>query len=214
MAGWGVWQEDLRRRCGGVHVTTDIEIAKAAITAGFSAANTPTAVAIALAESQGFAHSSSANRLGLWRLNTDDAPENWADPVENAKAARKVFERDGWQYWPTWRSGAFLVQMPRGAAAAAAATLASVPDKLDGLIPNPLEPIQQLAEEARRGLSVVSDRDTWIRVGMLALGTLIVVAGMGALLLSLSGKSLGSVTRTVIGSKAKAGKKIVKGNGE
>lgn len=190
-------------------MTSDLDIAKAAIAAGFPALQTPTAIAVALAESGGNAAKETATHKGLWQLATPDAPEDWANPVSSAKAAKTVFDRDGWQYWPTWRSNAYLLQMPRGAAAAAAATALNPPLPE---IPNPFEPVQELADQARRGLNVVTDRDLWIRIGLGALGAVILIAAITALLLALTGKGLGSVTRVVIGSKVKAAKNIAKGS--
>lgn len=195
----------LRPLVEGAAMTSDIDIARAAITAGFSAIHTPTAVAIALSESQGFATSSTATHRGLWRLYLTDVGADWADPVANAKAAKRVFDRSGWGYWPSYRSGRHLLMMHRAAAAATAATAGNLPLPSLPELPNPLEPIQQLAEEARRGLSVVSDKDTWIRIGMLALGAVIVAAGVAALLLALSGKTVAGF----LGSKAKAATKTI-----
>ena len=180
-------------------MTSDIDIARAAITAGFPAVSTPTAVAIALTESKGHAASSTSTHRGLWRLAVADAPPDWTDPVSNARAAKAVFDRRGFSYWPSYRNLTYLTMMPRASVAAAAASVGNLPGLPD--LPNPLEPIQQLAEEARRGLSVVSDRDTWIRIGMLALGSLILGFAAVALLLALSGKSVAGATKAIVKGK-------------
>lgn len=181
-------------------MTSDIDIARAAIKAGFPAVSTPTAVAIALTESKGFATSSTSTHKGLWRLALADAPPDWTDPLANAQGAKRVFDRQGFSYWPSFRSLAYLTMMPRASVAAAAASVGNIPVP-DLSIPNPLEPIQQLAEEARRGLSVVSDRDTWIRIGLIALGAIITGFAATALLLALSGKTVAGATKAIVRGK-------------
>jgi hypothetical protein len=84
-----------------------------AAAAGFSGADLPTAVAIALAESSGNpAAYNPEGSVGLWQIYLPAHPEyagaNLADPQTNANAAFAIYSTaHGFTPWSTFKSGSY-----------------------------------------------------------------------------------------------------------
>lgn len=107
------------------------QIAAFAIVGGFPLAVVPTAVAIALAESQGQTgaenhNTNGSNDLGLWQIN-DKAhaadikaasimPGGMSNPINNARAAYRVYREAGNSFspWVTYNNGAYRQYMSQG----------------------------------------------------------------------------------------------------
>lgn len=104
------------------------EIASHAKAAGFSGNDVNIAVAVALAESGGNprAHNSTPpdNSYGLWQINMLGAMgperrkrfgltsnEQLFDPAINAKAARGIWQSQGWNGWTTYTRGTYKKYM-------------------------------------------------------------------------------------------------------
>jgi hypothetical protein len=96
----------------GVILSAD-QIANVAAAAGFSGNDLVTAVAIALAESDGDpgAHNICEDSRGLWQIHVpahpDAAGANLYDPQVNAQYAFKYYAQSGFYPWTTWTSGKF-----------------------------------------------------------------------------------------------------------
>lgn len=110
-------------------------IAIYAIAAGFAGDDVAIAVAVALAESGGNPYAVNVNvnhsvDHGVWQINDINADAlhlgDWRDPATNARMARIVWKRQGWQGWATYNSGAYEQFMGRGKTAAAIAHEPSV----------------------------------------------------------------------------------------
>jgi hypothetical protein len=103
------------------------ELVRLAKSAGFSDTEAPIMAAIAAAESSGNprAHNPNTrtgdNSYGLWQINMlgrmgperrrqfgIQSDEELFDPEVNAKAARKIFEQQGFKAWSVYKSGAYL----------------------------------------------------------------------------------------------------------
>jgi hypothetical protein len=99
--------------------------------AGFSGADLPTAVAIALAESSGDpAAYNPEGSVGLWQIYLPDHPEyagaNLTDPQVNANAAFGIYSKArGFRPWTTFGSGAYQKYLPAVPGGDASLTLPS-----------------------------------------------------------------------------------------
>lgn len=199
---------------------SDQTIAAAAIAAGFPADQIATAVAVALAESGGDAtathhNSNGSTDHGLWQINSVHksilASGDWRLPSINARMAKAVWDNAGhkWTPWTTYKTGSYWRFIGRGTIAAekarkggsdsisaileiADAAAAAVSGALAGPggIGSPLEAVQGLADTAQAALSALTDRDTWIRAGMLLLATALIVAGIVGALWTLGGRGV------------------------
>lgn len=202
-------------------VVSDQTIASAAAAAGFPRDELATAVAVALAESGGnaAAHNDDepdgSESFGLWQINSvhraDLAAGNWQDPVDNARMAFAVWSRAGrqWSPWTTWRNGAHLPFLARGEAAARQVEEGGVVLAANPLVPDALE---DMAGSIGDAFDVLTDRDLWVRIGIGAVGVLIVVVGLVGLLWTLGAKKkldqavqlIGGATVGKAGKAAKA----------
>lgn len=116
-------------------VVSDLRIAQAAQKAGFPVGEIATAVAVALAESDGDPNQTHLNDdvhrstdYGLWQINgywwrdlfVHYTP--WSDPDVNAQMALQVFNDSGrtWTPWNTYMGPRYFRFLDRGRAAAAA----------------------------------------------------------------------------------------------
>lgn len=107
----------------------DTDIAKYATAAGFPASEVVTAVAVALAESDGESTATHKNSdeaqstdYGLWQINKYWNPGcfalgDWRDPKVNAKMALVVWKQQGWKGWSTFKSGSYKKYLDRAKAA-------------------------------------------------------------------------------------------------
>lgn len=181
--------------------TSQTDIARATLDAGFSALRAPTAVAIAIAESDGDESKQSATGRGLWQLNPSDVGTDWADAKANARAAKKVADRPaGFQYWSAYRSNRYMARLPEGAAAVARATALDAPGKLLPDLPDIPNPLSGITDAVVRPLRVLTDRDLWIRGGMAFLGVLVLVLGTVGLIWSLGAAPVLKKATKIVGA--------------
>ncbi len=126
-------------------MSTDIEIARVAVVAGFKGQAAVTAVAVALAESSGNAKAlSPPNRdgsrdRGLWQINNKAHPEisdaQAFTPGSAAKAAYAISSGGkNWKPWSVYNNRSYVAFVPR---AMSAVTLASAEVGNGGTIEGP-----------------------------------------------------------------------------
>lgn len=150
---------------------TDQQLATLAEGAGFNLGQMPTMVAIALAESGGNPDAKHLNSngtwdWGLWQINdVNKIPGNLLDPGTNARAAKTIFDRQGFKAWSTYNSGAYTRYLGRGNTA----TISVPPPAAGGTVnnaPTELVNTQSLADIS----SELTSGGTWVRVGEMFLG--------------------------------------------
>jgi hypothetical protein len=122
---------------------SDLDIAKAAVAAGFRGTSVATAVAVALAESGGDPTQRNTNTdgsidRGLWQINNKahpDVTDAEADnPATAAKAAYKISQGGrSWRPWVAYTNGSYKRYANRAAKAGAAALALNPRDLLAGL---------------------------------------------------------------------------------
>lgn len=182
-------------------------IARAAGAAGFPRDQLATAVAVALAESGGDATVTNTNidgtiDHGLWQINSvhagDLAAGNWRDPASNARMAFAVWSRADrqWTPWTAWRNGQHLPRMAEASAAVAAITQGGNNPWIPDFIERPADAAGEAIDAGRdtaarvnQALQVLTDRDFWVRVAMVAVGGSLLVVAVVGLLWALAGKS-------------------------
>lgn len=183
-------------------VVSDQTIASAALAAGFPRDQIPTAVAVALAESGGDATARNTSNSdgsvdhGLWQINSvhaaDLAAGNWRDPFDNARMAHAVWSRAGrkWTPWVAWDNGLHLPFLARGTAAmralddsGATSEVVNFPDPFGAV-----DQVQELAGLAGGALDVLTDRDLWVRIGIGAVGAVLLAVALAGLVWTLGGK--------------------------
>ncbi len=108
---------------------SDVQIAAAAQSAGFSGNHLAVAVAIALAESSGDptainrANRNGSTDYGLWQINSVHAAllrtGSWSNPADNARMAYAVYKQAGSRFtpWVQYKNGVYLTFMARAAVA-------------------------------------------------------------------------------------------------
>lgn len=217
---------------------SDVAIAQAARGAGVTDPSAlAIAVAVALAESSGRPEAHNPvppdDSYGLWQINLIGklrgrlkdwgltSPEQLKVPATNAKAMASISNGGrNWRPWTTYTSGAYLLYLPRGKKAAAAAGSAQLGDAIattagavgsalgetlgDNESPWYVQPVVQAASAG----AWMANRDNWIRVAK-------VVAGGGVLLvglLALTGGGVASAAAKVVpvGKAAKVAGKVLK----
>jgi peptidoglycan hydrolase-like protein with peptidoglycan-binding domain len=106
---------------------TDNAVAAYAFAAGFTGDDLAIAVAVAIGEStcNPYAANTNVNHsvdYGVWQINTIHpdvlAIGNWRDPAVNARMARIVWMREGWNAWMVYKHNTYLQYMDRGRRAA------------------------------------------------------------------------------------------------
>jgi lysozyme-like protein len=195
-------------------VISDVAIAQAAVQGGLAVpADQETLakwVAVALAETLPPGNTDSANNVGaghtgLWQISGlhagrvpgspvfPSAFRAWLkDPVNNARAAKYVYDAQGWGAWEVILNNRYRQFMDRGRRAAAelvAEAVSGGPHGLgtggifgSGVGPDiEIEPLEQVAEAIRDAIRVavdaagwLSDRKNWGRIG-------IAIVGVGAI---------------------------------
>lgn len=202
-------------------VVSDQTIARAALAGGWPRDKAATAVAVALAESGGDAtavndkNANGTTDYGLWQINSihkgDLAGGDWRDPTANARMAYAVYRRAGNSFspWYAWRDLKHLPFMARATKAVTEAEAGGiggmVPDESAGNSPLIPDSIEQLSDTATAALSVLRDRDFWIRVGMMALGALILIVGIVAIIAAMTRGKIEKVAQ-VLAPTGKVGK--------
>lgn len=178
------------------------QIAQWAIQAGFSGQDLVTAVAVALAESNGRIDATNTNSngstdYGVWQINSVHSdefakyPQWWS--VENADMAHDIYAAAGnqWTPWSTFTSGkytSFLLQATSAAKSPDTGNVVGGPGdtKTVNIIPG-VDSIAQSLSGFTTSLAAIAgwigDPQNWERVGMvfiggaLVVGALIMVAG-------------------------------------
>lgn len=209
-------------------IVSDQTIAHAALAGGFPRDKAAMAVAVALAESDGNATATNKNTngttdYGLWQINSihkaDLASGDWRDPAANARMAYAVYRRAGNSFspWYAWRNGRHLAKMSRAQLAVINADASGlefpippipVPDLPTPDVPNPVAGAAEVLKFGAKALSVITDKDFWIRAGMFLAGSLIMIAAVVGLFVAIGGK--GRVKK--IGGQVK--KEMNGGNGD
>lgn len=99
---------------------TDQQILNIAITVGWKGDDQRIAVAVALAESGGNSlavhrNANGSTDYGLWQVNSVHGfdTDQLLEAVGNGFAAHHVWEAQGWNAWTTYKTGAYLLYMPR-----------------------------------------------------------------------------------------------------
>jgi len=190
-----------------VSVLTDQQLADAARAAGFPAAQIPTAVAIARAESSGNSSATHVNNngstdYGVWQINSVHgnllAGQNWSDPAANAKMAYQVWQSSGWNAWSTYKSGAYQKYLngapvtapggppgapgaPGGPTAAAGTTtnaFLAIPGLVELLTAITQFLVGDPARPGSHGLSFLLLPTTWVRVMCGVGGAVILFLGL------------------------------------
>lgn len=183
---------------------SDAQIATLMRNAGFPAAEIPTGVAVALAESGGNSdavgpvNSNGTRDWGLFQINDvhKNRPgfANRMDPQTNTNLAFAIWKDAGgkWTPWSTFNSGRYRTFLPRGilASGAKADTPASTPASAPAAAVSAINPDLTLGS-------------FWLRVGVFLLGGLLIIVGLAALT-----NNKGVIVR-VLG----AGKNVVKAVG-
>ena len=164
---------------GGV---TDVERAHLARAAGFPENQIAMAVAVSIAENQAgdpavtHVNSNGSTDVGLWQINTVNGYgiEPMKDPTANAKAAFNIWNaRKSWTPWSTYKSGRAMAFFQRGQFAAR-----------DKSVPNPGGgPTVSIDDNSSLQNIVdffkfISDPHNWQRVGMFALGVILLMVGL------------------------------------
>lgn len=209
-----------------------VDVARAANNAGFRGQDLITAVAVALAESQGnpTAHrvTSREDSRGAWQINIrpDAHPEyanaNLYDLDVAARAALAIQQSRGWREWSTHNTGAYLLYLPTATAAAAglgAAKVSTDPAAAAGGVLGSLGdaakalPGGGLVDTAQTGIGVVvkagawlSDRRNWLRIAQVSVGGALVVGGVMILARPVIAQATGTATKAgmMIATKGKA----------
>lgn len=93
-------------------IVSDADLLRFARAAGFSSGEAVTAAAIAIAESGRNTRAVNRNTngsvdRGLWQINSVHGypADKLFDPAFNARAAREVFEKQGWDAWVAYKNG-------------------------------------------------------------------------------------------------------------
>lgn len=148
---------------------SDSQIAGYAAGAGFTPAQIPTMVAIALAESSGNTDAVHHNMNGttdegIWQINSvHKFTGNLFDPKVNAAAARTVFNQQGFQAWSTYNSGAYTRYLGRAKSAAGSSGAAPTTNGVSG------------SSDLGNSVSNATNGKTWLRMGEFSLGAILVI---------------------------------------
>lgn len=201
------------------------ELTGLAMNVGFTPSQAQIMAAIALAESSGNPAATNKNRNGstdhgLWQINDKanaDIIRLYGDPAQpanNAKMAKAVFDRQGLRAWVVYKTGAYLTRMPQ--VNASLATIGA------GMTADNMPTVKALLSGDLSGaLGTLTpnmpflDAQWWKRAGMIAAGTALITfglynaAGFNPIRYAVGG--LGTVASDI---DAKVnGKKIPKGSG-
>jgi len=157
---------------------SDAQIAAAASAAGIPAAQVPTAVAIAIAESGGDPSSHNSippdDSYGLWQINMLGSlgperrqkfgltsNEQLYDVATNARAMAALSSGGtNWRPWTTYTRGTYLLYMSRGQAAAGA------PDPT-GVTVTPVGSVSDTTQNLTNVLKMLQNPKFWLFVAML-----------------------------------------------
>jgi hypothetical protein len=157
------------------------QIAAYAKQAGFTGSQVAIMTAIALAESSGRTDATNHNSNGsvdhgLWQINDVNSSilrsGNWANPADNARMAFQIYQQQGYRAWSVFKSGSYAKHLVE--ANAAAGTPAS------NIAPDPLTPMPAPPDDGglSAALSFITNPHTWLRLGMMLAGGVLVIMGL------------------------------------
>jgi len=197
-----------------VATLSDAQIAGAAKAAGFSGSNLAKAVAIALAESSGNPNAHNAvppdNSYGLWQINMLgsmgparrkqfglSSNNQLFDPVTNAKAAYAIAGGGkNFRPWSTYTSGAYLRYMSRANKAAGNPSDAPSGTENGGVVQAGLGDVLSFPGEIVDFFEFLTDPNTWLRLGMIVGGGLLV--GVALVQISGTGSKVGQLANVAV----------------
>lgn len=217
---------------------SDAQIAGLAKSAGFPDNQIATAVAVALAESSGRIDAvggpnfNGSYDYGLWQINESAHPEkfrqwpNWWTAT-NASMAFAVWSEAGkrWTPWSVFNSGAYLMYMPRGTAAAgnpaspggAGAAgdwkdnIPLVPGGLVDVFETGAEPLvalgnalKTIAASTYKATAWISDSANWVRVAQVGIGVLLLGVALNVVIRPVVTEVAGPALSVLTKGKAKA----------
>lgn len=170
-------------------------IASAAVAGGFTGADVPISVGVALAESSGNSDAMHTNSngtvdYGLWQINSVHsdvlARGNWRDPVDNARMAKAVKDGSGWNAWVTYKNGTAKAKQPRnltdliasGLSPALGLATGGKPSGLLGGIGSAISAQAGVVSGAAKALGALTSHDFWIRAGEIVGALLLLIIGL------------------------------------
>jgi Lysozyme like domain len=199
--------------------TSDVDIARAAIGAGFNAtpitSRTPAVImtAIAIMESSGrywiVNPKHKSGTYGLWQISKSDHPdlwnENWQDPNVNAKMAMGVFKKQGYGAWSVYGKGfgVYRAALPRAIKAVNEATIDNAPAP-DIPLPGPIDDAKKMFEDLQRIVDFAGDQRNWMRLGLFVVGGVLLIVGIFRIT---GDNKLSEGTKTIIKTVATKGLK-------
>lgn len=171
---------------------TDVQRAEAARQAGFPEYEIPTAVAVSIAEvrdGNSDAINPSSGTKGLWQIHPVHAKilasGNWRDPVDNARMAKAVWDEAGqkWTPWTTYKSAYYVIFLPRGRSALAAAKRKKTWDKT---VPGDEKTIPERMGIPGAGtfagiskfFAFITNPHNWVRVGYIVAGFVLILVAV------------------------------------
>jgi hypothetical protein len=165
--------------------------------------------AVAMAESSGntTAKNPSSGAYGLWQIHPihrEDHPtwtEKWlADPVNNARAAAKVYSQQGWGAWEAYTNGSYKAHLKTPVTTGGTVTQADWEDWLKKLVPlgpgglvapeelggtgtldgavDVAEGVGAVAEAVQKAGTWMSQPKNWARVAYVWVGGFAVLVGV------------------------------------
>lgn len=173
-------------------VLTDAQVADIAVFGGWSA-NSPdltTSVAVSLAENQASDPKATHKNLdgtidyGLWQVNSIHGypVDQLLTSTGNARAAFEVWKKEGWPAWSTYKSGAYLLYLPRAKAAITSGTGQGRDPGVAAGTGSGVAPTLTTLDVAVKALGGfvgwVGNPHNWLRVAEVAIGGALVIAGL------------------------------------
>lgn len=167
------------------------QIAAYAKAAGFTQTQMVVMTAIGFAESSGdttatHRNSNGSTDYGVWQINSVHSKllsnHNWKNPLDNAKMAHSIFKSQGYGAWSSYNSGSyrkFLQSATQGASFAAG-------HKLDDIIGDAANAVKDAVpglSEISSAVAILTDPNTWKRIGEIAGGALLLILGFAMLAL-------------------------------
>lgn len=169
-------------------IVPDNQIAGAALKAGFPENEIVTAVAVALGESGGNRNAEHKNGngsidRGLWQINSiHKFNGDWGNQDVNAQMAFKVWQGAGgkWTPWSVYNNGRYRIFLERAKVAAGNPDRTGVTTEGDtpglvGEVGETLTAPMQALQQFGAFLGKASNPKTWASVGIILLGTLIII---------------------------------------
>lgn len=168
--------------------------------AGFPQGSWNTGVAIALAESGGnttvtHKNSNGSTDFGVWQINSVHSDllstHNWKDPVDNARMAASISSNgSNWKPWSTFNSGSYKDHL-NAANTAVNRYMIKRQSKNPGLSNADLDkqilgssgvdstssdtPVDSATSSLANSVQLMTQRATWIRIGMFLAGSLMIL---------------------------------------